>query len=102
MRRGSSVDVGGMRKGVGCPHCFNTGYLGRVGVFELLEINAAMADALRDGSVRQFNDAAHAHENYRPLSQSALDFTLQGVTTVDEVLRVSAEVEDESLSEAAG
>ncbi len=61
-----------------------------------------MADALRDGSVRQFNQAAHAHENYRPLSKSALDFTLQGITTVDEVLRVSAEVEDESLSEVAG
>jgi MSHA biogenesis protein MshE len=101
MKRNSSVEVGGMRKGGGCPHCYNTGYLGRVGVFELLEINAPMADALRDGSVRQFNDAAHAHENYRPLSQSALDYTLQGVTTVDEVLRVSAEVEDESLGEVA-
>jgi len=101
MKRNAAVDVSRMRKGGGCPHCYNTGYQGRVGVFELLEINAAMADALRDGSVRHFNDAAHAHENYRPLSQSAMDYALQGVTTVDEVLRVSAEVEDESLSEVA-
>lgn len=101
MRRTSTVDISQMRKGTGCPHCYNTGYLGRVGVFELLEINAPMADALRDGSVRQFNDATHAQENYRPLSQSALDFALEGITTLDEVLRVSAEVEDESLSEAA-
>lgn len=88
-----------LRKGTGCPHCYNTGYRGRVGVFELLEITAPMADALRDNSVRAFNEAAHAHSNYRPLSASALDFALEGVTTLEEVLRVSAQVEDESLSE---
>lgn len=101
LTRSNDPDISMMRKGSGCPHCFNSGYLDRIGVFELLEINAPMADALRDGSVRQFNDAAHSHENYRPLSLSALDFALQGITTVDEVLRVSAEVEDESLSEVA-
>ena len=102
MTRTSSTDVSRMRKGSGCPHCYNSGYLDRIGVFELLEINNAMADALRDNSVRKFNEAAHAHENYRPLSKSALDYALQGITTVDEVLRVSAEVEDESLTEVAG
>lgn len=102
MTRNANPDVGQMRKGSGCPHCYNSGYLDRIGVFELLEINHAMADALRDNSVRQFNAAAHAHEHYRPLSASALDYALQGITTVEEVLRVSAEVEDESLAEVAG
>ena len=101
MTRNQNPDIGRMRKGSGCPHCYNSGYLDRIGVFELLEINGAMADALRDNSVRKFNDAAHAQENYRPLSHAALDFVLQGITTVDEVLRVSAEVEDESLAEPA-
>lgn len=101
LTRTDKPDVSAMRKGTGCPHCFSSGYLDRIGVFEFLEINAPMADALRDGSVRNFNDAAHSHENYRPLSLSALDFALQGITTMDEVLRVSAEVEDESLSEVA-
>lgn len=101
LTRNDSPDIANMCKGSGCPHCFNSGYLDRIGVFELLEINAPMADALRDGSVRQFNEAAHSHENYRPLSLSALDYALEGVTTLDEVLRVSAEVEDESLSEVA-
>lgn len=99
LKRSSTVDMSQMCKGSGCPHCFNTGYLGRIGVFELLEINSAMADALRDGSVRAFNSAAHASPGYRPLSMSALDYTLQGITTMDEVLRVSAEVEDESLAD---
>ncbi len=95
----SSWDPSHLRKGAGCPHCFNTGYRGRIGVFELLEINADMANALRDNSVRAFNDAAHSHPHYRPLSAAALDFALEGKTTLEEVLRVSAQVEDESLSE---
>ncbi|MFL0799977.1 MAG: GspE/PulE family protein [Agarilytica sp.] len=90
------------RKGVGCPHCFNTGYRGRIGVFELLELNGPMADALRENDVRKFNEAAHAHPNYHPLSASALDFAIEGITTIEEVLRVSAQVEDESLAEIAG
>lgn len=89
------------RKGVGCPHCFNTGYRGRIGVFELLELNGPMADALRENNVRKFNEAAHEHPNYHPLSASALDFAIEGITTIEEVLRVSAQVEDESLSEIA-
>ncbi len=90
-----------LKKGMGCPHCFNTGYRGRIGVFELLEINGEMANALRDNSVRKFNDAAHADPNYRPLGASAMDYAIQGITTIEEVLRVSALVEDESLSEIA-
>ncbi len=95
-------DLSKMRMGSGCPHCFNSGYRDRVGVFEILEINEPMADALRDGSVRAFNTAAHAHPNYRPLSQGALDFALEGITTMSEVMRLSAEVYDESLSELTG
>ncbi len=94
-------DLSAMRRGSGCPHCFNSGYRDRVGVFELLELDNTMADALRDGSVKAFNKAAHAHPNYRPLSLSALDYALQGVTTMEEVLRLTAEVTDESLSELA-
>lgn len=89
-----------LRKGLGCPHCFNTGYRGRIGVFEFLEVDRPMADALRDNSVRDFNTAAHANKGYQPLSKSALKFALQGITTLEEVLRVSAEVDDESLDDA--
>lgn len=88
-----------LRKGAGCPHCFNSGYRGRIGVFEILEIDHAMADALRDNSVKDFNSAAHKSEGYQPLSYSALEYALQGVTTLEEVMRVSALVEDEELAE---
>ncbi|WP_185231596.1 GspE/PulE family protein [Teredinibacter franksiae] len=98
-----SVDLSSVtfKHGMGCAHCYNTGYRGRIGVFELLEINSVMANALRDNSVREFNDAAHRSKHYRPLSASALNFAIEGVTTLEEVLRVSAQIEDESLSEVA-
>ena len=84
-------------RGSGCPHCFNTGYHGRIGVFELLELNHAMANALRDNNVREFNEVAHKHPHYRPLSLGALEYAITGQTTLEEVLKVTAQVEDESI-----
>ncbi|ACR14793.1 GspE/PulE family protein [Teredinibacter turnerae] len=101
LKKNHNLADANFRRGTGCAHCYNTGYRGRIGVFELLEINHAMANALRDNSVREFNDAAHSSSHYRPLSASALDFAIQGVTTIDEVMRVSAQIEDESLGEIA-
>jgi MSHA biogenesis protein MshE len=99
VRRVPQERLSSLRKGAGCPHCFNSGYRGRIGVFEILEIDHAMADALRDNSVKDFNSAAHKSEGYQPLSYSALEYALQGVTTLEEVMRVSALVEDEELAE---
>ncbi|WP_028885940.1 GspE/PulE family protein [Teredinibacter turnerae] len=101
LKKNHNLADANFRRGTGCAHCYNTGYRGRIGVFELLEINHAMANALRDNSVREFNDAAHSSKHYRPLSASALDFAIQGVTTIDEVMRVSAQIEDESLGDIA-
>ena len=91
--------LAGLRQGGGCPRCMSTGYRGRIGVFELLEINQDMANALREKSVRQFNEAALHSRGYTPLNASALQFALDGVTTLAEVQRVSALVEDESIDE---
>jgi MSHA biogenesis protein MshE len=93
---GHNLDQVQFRRGAGCPHCHNTGYRGRIGVFELLEINSAMAEALRDNSLNQFTRAAHEHPNYRPLSHSALDYAIEGVSTLEEVMKVSAQIEDEA------
>jgi len=99
LRRVPEDKRGKLKHGAGCPHCFNTGYRGRIGVFELLEVNRDMANALRDNSVRDFNAAAFKSEGYRPLSQSALIYALQGITTLEEVIRVTAQVEDENVDE---
>jgi MSHA biogenesis protein MshE len=84
------------KKGRGCPSCNNTGYSGRVGIFELLEINFELADALRRNDSSGFAKAAQKLPQFVSLADSALSLALDGVTSMDEVLRVAGEV-DESL-----
>lgn len=86
-----------LARGSGCPHCFHTGYFGRMGVFEFLEMNGAMCEALQDKSVRKFNEAALAQKNYRPLALGALDLALNGLIPLDEVQRVSASLDEENF-----
>ncbi|WOH35898.1 GspE/PulE family protein [Thalassotalea fonticola] len=76
-------------KGSGCQSCNYSGYHGRVGVFELLELNTAMMDALKKEDTVEFSQAAKQSEGYRPLALAAYDYAVQGVTTVDEVLRLT-------------
>jgi MSHA biogenesis protein MshE len=79
----------GFVHGRGCYQCSNTGYKGRVGVYELLEMNEAMLDALRRKDVSGFTRAARQSDLYRPLGRCAMDYALQGVTTLEEVARVA-------------
>ncbi|MCW8918186.1 MAG: GspE/PulE family protein [Gammaproteobacteria bacterium] len=82
-----------LRHGSGCPHCNNTGYRGRIGVFELLELDEPMADALRRNDSSAFAKAAAASPNFRSLTRNALDFASDGITTLAEVLRISSDDE---------
>ncbi|WP_068544961.1 GspE/PulE family protein [Thalassotalea crassostreae] len=75
--------------GDGCQSCNYTGYRGRVGVFELLELDDTMMDALKRDDTVAFTLAAQNSENYRPLALAAYDLSQQGVTTVEEVLRLA-------------
>ncbi len=88
-------------KGVGCPHCNNTGYRGRVGVYEYLEPNEPMLSALRKSDAEGFVQAARTSRHHRPLVASALDFALTGVTTIEEVLRIAGELDEPTLQAAA-
>ncbi|MBN1958778.1 MAG: Flp pilus assembly complex ATPase component TadA [Desulfuromonadales bacterium] len=84
------------KKGQGCPACNNTGYSGRIGIFELLEINFDLADALRRNDSAGFAKIAQKSPTFVSLADSALVLALEGVTSMEEVLRVAGEV-DESL-----
>src|SRR5690606_3539604 len=80
------------KQGAGCPHCHNTGYRGRIGVFEILELNQPMAEALRDNDMNAFTRAAIASPNFQPLSAVALNYAVQGLTTLQEVMGISAQI----------
>ncbi len=77
--------------GTGCAYCNNTGYRGRVGVFELLELTPDLADAIRREASPEFAAAASRAPGYRPLVQSALDWAVEGVTTIEEAIRIHGE-----------
>ena len=85
-----------LKQASGCHRCNNTGYRGRIGVFELLIISDALADALRRADSMDFVKIAKSAPGYQPLVVSALKFAAQGITSLDEVLRVAEQI-DESL-----
>jgi MSHA biogenesis protein MshE len=82
------------KKGRGCHHCNNTGYSGRMGIYELLEMDNGMITAMRRNSADEFALAANAHPRFRPLALCALDYARQGITSLDEVFRISASLSD--------
>jgi MSHA biogenesis protein MshE len=77
------------KKGSGCQSCNFTGYQGRIGVYELLELDLPMMDALRSNDAETFSRQARESKGYRPLVNVALDYAGQGITSLDEVLRLA-------------
>ncbi|MEE9280440.1 MAG: GspE/PulE family protein [Myxococcota bacterium] len=94
-------DEGGFFHGSGCGKCNQTGYRGRLGVYELLEIDETIGAALRDGQQSAYERAARAKPEFRPLALAALDYARDRVTTLQEVFRLAEEVEDTPEAEKA-
>ena len=84
-------------QGRGCQSCNFSGYKGRFGVFELLGINKPLADALRRNDTEEFSKIAYQSESFKTLGSMALDYALQGITTLEEVIKVSEYVELDDL-----
>jgi MSHA biogenesis protein MshE len=85
---GSRVSNTKFVQGKGCQSCQYTGYKGRVGVFELLEMNEPMMAALKRDDAQEFTELSKANPSFTPLALAAFDYATQGVTTVEEVLRL--------------
>ena len=75
-------------QGKGCQSCQYTGYKGRIGVFELLEMNEPMMAALKRDDTEAFTRFAKENPSFTPLALAAFDYAKQGITTVEEVLRL--------------
>ncbi len=83
-----------IKKAVGCQRCNNTGYRGRIGVFEILVLNEALSDALRRSDASDFVRVAKKTPGYKPLVVSALEFAVQGITSLEEVFRVAEQIDE--------
>jgi MSHA biogenesis protein MshE len=87
--------------GAGCTYCNLTGYRGRVAVYELLEIDRALADAVGRGDLEGFARAARSSAGYLPLAQGAIDYALAGVTSLAEAMAVGGGLEELTDVDAA-
>lgn len=94
---GGSLEGRSFKRGAGCHHCYNTGYSGRIGVYELLEMDEPLIAALRRGDAQGFAEAARRQPGYRPLAACALDYAIAGITSLEEVLKVTASLVDEEV-----
>lgn len=77
--------------GKGCSYCNHTGYAGRAGVFELLELTDGMCEALRNKKSQQFMELAKDYLKGQLLVDGALKLAEAGVTSLDEVLQLAGE-----------
>jgi general secretion pathway protein E len=75
---------------VGCAHCQHTGYRGRIGIYELVPVDDAMRQAVVAGASHMRLREMARERGHRMLREDGLVKAWQGVTSVDEVLRVTA------------
>jgi type IV pilus assembly protein PilB len=74
----------------GCDVCAGTGYVGRVGVFEILTISDALRDAIAKGASSVEIAALGRECGYRPMFEDGLRTVAEGRTTLEELRRVVA------------
>jgi type IV pilus assembly protein PilB len=77
-------------RGKGCPECNNTGYRGRTGVHEMLILNNTIRRLIsRDASLMEIQDEAF-RAGFRTIRHDGLKKVLRGITTIEEVDRITA------------
>ena len=74
-------------RGEGCGECFNTGYRGRTGTFEILTITPAIRRAIHARSLKEL-EAAMEKASFLPIMENCRKLVLDGVTSSEEVQRV--------------
>jgi type IV pilus assembly protein PilB len=87
-------------KGEGCGQCHDSGYRGRMGIFEILEVNDAVRQFLHDAQDEETLKAFARTQGWRPLREVGLQLVETHLSTLEEVLRVThAEAEDRTRAE---
>ena len=76
-------------KGTGCDKCNNTGYKGRLGIYELIEITKPIRDLI-DKNAKEDEIALKASQlGMKTMRQDTMQKVINGLTTVDEMIRVT-------------
>ncbi len=91
---GRSADGLNFRRGRGCTYCNHTGYHGRIGIYELLEMDDSLVQALHGGDPLAFAQAAKVQPGFLSLKRGAVELAARGLTTMDQVMRATFGLED--------
>jgi len=83
-----------MMRGRGCQFCHLTGYAGRTGVYEMLEMDAALTAAVNREDTTEFSQLAVRHMAGKSMRHHAAQLAFAGRTTLAEAIRVGSELED--------
>ncbi len=81
-------------RGKGCPMCFNAGYRGRTGVFEILIINRALRQAITEGATREtLQKVITASGDFSSILDGCRRLVLEGTITLDEARKTITSME---------
>jgi general secretion pathway protein E len=80
-----------VKYGEGCPQCRGTGYLGRTGIFEVMELNERIRAVIREKADVELIRKTAIADGMVVLREAAVQKMLRGETTFDEVIRVTGE-----------
>lgn len=75
---------------VGCEKCHNHGYLGRTGIYELITIDETLRNLIHQGAGED-TMLLHARQSSSSIRQDGMQRVIEGVTTIDEIIRVTQE-----------
>ena len=78
-------------QGSGCAGCFGTGYLGRIGIFEMMPLNEEMRQLIMANSDASILNASAIKSGMTSLRDDGWDKDARGITSVEEVMRVTQE-----------
>ena len=78
-------------EGVGCEKCLETGYYGRTGIYEILRTSEKIKRTILTTSDANIIKRAACDEGMKTLRQDGADKILKGVSTTEEILRVTQE-----------
>lgn len=78
-------------RGKGCPLCHGSGYVGRVGIFEVLSVDEQVRHAIMERATASEIQEMAKRSGMRTMIEDGLEKVRQGITTIDEVIRVARE-----------
>lgn len=91
---GDTVDQRRYMQGRGCAHCGGTGYAGRTGVYEMLEMTNEVVESINSDDTAAFVQVARKQMAGETLRRDAVRLVVKGRTTIEEAMRISNQFED--------